>query len=219
MMIENAAHELLGVILAGGRSQRMGGDDKGLLTLGKKPLIAHVIEKLRPQLPLLVINANGDPARFAQFALPVVEDRITGYHGPLAGLQAAMRHALDMDEDARPTHIVTVAADTPFFPADLVSRLKEAQREEEADIAMAASGGNLHPVFGLWPVALEPDLADWLVSGEKPRVSAWAKRHAVAEVHFDPLKTADGLTVDPFFNINTRDDLAQAEELLKKLHS
>jgi len=217
-MRENTAPKPLGVILAGGRSQRMGGGDKGLLPLGGKPLIAHVIERLRSQLPSLIINANGDPARFAQFGFPVVEDRITGYQGPLAGLQSAMRYALDMDDALRPGHIVTVAADTPFFPADLVSRLMQALEEEKADIALATSDGNLHPVFGFWPVALEPDLTDWLASGEKPRVSAWAKRHRVAQAHFGPLKTADGLAADPFFNINTREDLAQAEKLLKKLH-
>lgn len=216
-MMENTAHRLLGVILAGGRSQRMGVGDKGLLPLGGKPLVAHVIERLRPQLPILVVNANGDPARFAQFGLPVVEDRITGYQGPLAGLQAVMRHALDMNDEARPSHIVTVAADTPFFPADLVARLVQAQQAEGAEIALAASGGNIHPVFGLWPVALEGDLASWLSSGEKPRVSAWAKRHRLAEVRFGPLQTADGAIVDPFFNINTREDLAQAQQLLTKL--
>ncbi|PRD41596.1 molybdenum cofactor guanylyltransferase MobA [Phyllobacterium phragmitis] len=218
--MENASRKPLGVILAGGRAQRMGGGDKGLIPLGGRPLIAHVIERLRPQTPLLIINANGDPARFAPFGLPVVEDFIAGHQGPLAGLQAAMHYASRMDDASRPSHIVTVAADTPFFPADLVARLTAASRQEEkADIALAASGGNIHPVFGLWPVTLEQDLTPWLASGEKPKVSAWAMRHGVAETHFDPLKTADGLTVDPFFNINTRADLAEAEALLTKLRS
>ncbi|PYE88278.1 molybdenum cofactor guanylyltransferase MobA [Phyllobacterium leguminum] len=204
--------QLLGVILAGGRATRMGGGDKTLMPLGGKSLIDNVIERLSPQLPDIIINANGDPARFAEFGLPVVADHVPGYQGPLAGLHAAMRHATEMGA----THIVTVAADTPFFPADLVSRLMDAQGDAKADIALAASGGNLHPVFGLWPVALEKDLAAFLMSDEKLKVSAWANRHRVAEAHFDPLPAKDGTSVDPFFNINTREDLALAEELLEK---
>ncbi|RCS25863.1 molybdenum cofactor guanylyltransferase MobA [Phyllobacterium salinisoli] len=217
-MTENAFRKPLGVILAGGRAQRMGGGDKGLMLLGGQPLVARVIERLRPQLQHLIINANGDPARFYQFGLPVVEDAIAGHQGPLAGVQAAMRYASHMDDASRPSHIVTVAADTPFFPTDLVARLTR-QLKEPDNIVLAVSGGNIHPVFGLWPIALENDLAAFLVSGEKPKVSVWAKRHGITEVEFDPLETGTGLAVDPFFNINTQEDLAQAEQLLTKMRS
>jgi molybdenum cofactor guanylyltransferase len=199
--------KLLGVILAGGRATRMGGGDKALLPLGGKPLIAHVIERLRPQLPDLIINANGDPARFAEFELPVVADRITGYQGPLAGIHAAMLEA----KEKGASHIVSVAADTPFFPIDLVQRLIETQTRADAEIVVAESSGGIHPVFGLWPVALEGDLAAFLASGENPKVAVWANRHRVAEALFE----ADGF--DPFFNINTREDLARAEKLLAEL--
>ncbi|GGA92750.1 molybdenum cofactor guanylyltransferase [Brucella endophytica] len=201
-----APPKLMGVILAGGRSTRMGGGDKGLLPLGGKPVIAHVIARLHPQLPDLIINANGDPARFQPFGLPVVGDRIPGFKGPLAGLHATMRYAAGKGA----SHVVTTAADTPFLPPDLVSRLVTAA--EVADIVLAASGGNVHPVAGLWPVALEADLAAFLNSGEKPGMRAWASRYRVAEADFPDNANA-------FFNINTPQDLARAAELLAKLKS
>lgn len=202
--------KLMGAILAGGRSQRMG-SDKALMLLRGKPLIAHVIERFRPQVRHLIINANGDPSRFAQFGLPVVADHIQGYQGPLAGLHVAMHEATKIGM----SHIATVAADTPFLPTDLVSRLIETRQRTNADIVLAASGENIHPVFGLWPVALEENLAAFLSSGEKPKVSVWAKRFSVAEAHFDLSGSGPDFDIDPFFNINTREDLARAEELLE----
>ncbi|WP_321341641.1 molybdenum cofactor guanylyltransferase MobA [Breoghania sp.] len=197
---------VVGCILAGGLARRMGGCDKPLLPLGGKTLMAHLIATLEPQVDTVMLNANGDPERFSRFELPVAADPVEGFVGPLAGVLAGMRWAQANAPEAR--YIVSAASDTPFFPDDLVLRLLEGVGDEPG-IAIAASGGNRHSVFGLWPVDLADDLAAWL-SGDNPRkVLAWVERHRNLFVDF-PLR--DG--ADPFFNINTPEDLAIAERML-----
>jgi molybdenum cofactor guanylyltransferase len=202
----------VGVLFGGGQSRRMGGVEKSLLSLGGKPMIARVIDALRPQVRSLVINANGDPARFASFGLPVVADREADFAGPLAGLLAGMEWVRAHQPDI--SRIATAACDTPFFPADLVARLQTAAHVEQADIALAASGGQSHFVFALWPVALADDLAAYLADGRR-KVQDWIERHSHVAVEFPP-RQIGGVEVDPFFNINTPDDLAMAETWLAK---
>lgn len=201
----------LGVILAGGLSRRMGGGDKCLLALEDKPLLSHAISRLSPQVAALVLNANGDPARFADFGLPVVSDSIEGFAGPLAGVLAGLDYAAAHGFD----RIVTAAADTPFLPADLVDRLLDAAAQAGTPMAMAATpdperGLSRHPTFALWPVALREDLRQALTDGVR-KVIAWTDRHGCTSVTFgiDPIA--------PFFNVNTPDDLARAKQMLKEL--
>ncbi|MEM7472503.1 MAG: molybdenum cofactor guanylyltransferase MobA [Pseudomonadota bacterium] len=194
-----------GVILAGGQSRRMGGGDKGLLTLGGRSLLAHVIDRLEPQVSEVALNANGDAARF-DLGLPVVADSIEGFAGPLAGVLAG----LDWAAGAGHNHIVTAAADTPFFPCDLVPRLMLAA--ERAPIALAATpdperGTARHPTFGLWPVALRDDLRAALNDGVR-KVVQWTDRHGTALAEFP------ATPFDPFFNVNTPEDLTRAQELM-----
>lgn len=195
-----------GVILAGGRSQRMGGGDKGLLRLGGMRLLDRVEARLAPQVAEIALNANGDPSRF-DTPLPVIADTIDGFAGPLAGVLAGLDWAAAGGHD----HIVTAAADTPFFPADLVPQLLLAG--EHAPIALAATpdpdrGMNRHPTFGLWPVALREDLRAALIGGVR-KVLAWVEPHGVAYAQFG------AHPFDPFFNVNTPDDMQRAEEMLK----
>jgi len=199
-----------GVLLAGGQSRRMGGGDKCLLKLGGKTLMAHAIDRLRPQVGMLVINANGDPARFDEFRLDVTADPIDGFAGPLAGVLAGFDWAREHAPCAR--WIVTAASDTPFFPTDLVSRLLEATGDKYPAIALACSNGRQHPVFGLWPTALTEDLREALESGTR-KVLDWTDRHLTAGAEFSPLEIGDQ-KLDPFFNANRPDDLAEAERLL-----
>lgn len=191
-----------GVILAGGRATRMGGGDKGLLALNGQALLVRVIDRLAPQCQPLALNANGDPARFAGFGLPVLADGIPGYPGPLAGVLAGLDWAAALGVDA----LVSVAADTPFFPTDLVARLRDA-----GQFALAASADDdgvlrTHPTFGLWPVSLRQPLRAAIESGQR-RVAEWAMAQGAMRVAFDSKPH------DPFFNINTPDDLARAQAL------
>ena len=190
-----------GVILAGGQARRMGGGDKGFLPLAGRRVIDHVIERLRPQCGRLAINANGDPARFAGFGLPVLPDPVPGQPGPLAGLLAAMDWAAGIGAEA----VVTAAADTPFLPPDLVARLNAAATEGGAVAASPDAAGVMraHPTFGLWPVRLRQDLARAIAGGER-RLGFWAATCGAGRAVFgsDPF--------DPFFNINTPADLAAA---------
>ena len=196
-----------GVILAGGLSRRMGGGDKSLHYLDKKPLICHVIERLHEQATPLALNANGDPSRFSTFGLPVIADATRDFAGPLAGVLAGIRWAAKAAPDAR--FIVTAACDTPFFPLDLVKRLLGSTDEAYPCIALAASGGNTHPVFGLWSVALADDLALSLEAGTR-KVLHWTDRHPHFIVEFD-FANFGGARVDPFFNANTPQDLVEAD--------
>lgn len=197
----------VGVILAGGRATRMGGGDKGLLRLGGRRILDLVIERIAPQVDALALNANGDPARFAALGLPVLRDAREGRPGPLAGVEAGLAWAADQGA----SHLVTVAADTPFFPCDLVPQLLLAAERQGRPIALAAtldgSGGlRRHPTFGLWPVALRADLSAALEDGVR-KVVAWTDRHGTALAAF-PVERGD-----PFFNVNRPEDLARAGEI------
>ncbi len=196
----------LGVILAGGQATRMGGGDKGLLMLGGQTVLDHVIERLAPQVAAMALNANGDAARFAHLNLPVLADSIEGFAGPLAGVLAGLDWAASQGADA----IVTAAADTPYFPADLVPQLLLAGEGMEHPLVLAATpdarrGSARHPTFGLWPVALRDDLRRALAGGLR-KVVMWTETHGGREALF-PHEQA-------FFNINTPDDLIAAEAML-----
>lgn len=203
----------LGVILAGGRATRMGGGDKCLLQAGGRSLLAHAVERLAPQVDGLILNANGDPARFADFRLPVVADSVAGFAGPLAGVLAGMEAAAARGA----AQIVTVAGDTPFFPRDLAARLRAAAAAEGKPLACAAApeGGRLwdHPTFGLWPVALAADLRAALEAGLR-KVVLWTDRHGCARAVFDP-GAPEAPGADPFFNVNTPADLAEADRIAR----
>ena len=192
------------VILAGGLSSRMGGGDKVLLELNGQPLLAHVIARLAAQAGPLAINANGDPTRFTGFGLPVLADSVPDFPGPLAGILAAMDWAAGLDASA----VLTVAGDTPFPPEDLATKLQAAAGPQGLALAAdrdadrdSAGETRLHPTFGLWPTGLRGDLRAALAEGlRRPR--QWAARHQAGIALFDG--------ADPFFNINTPDDLARA---------
>ena len=201
-----AREAIAGVILAGGLSRRMGGTDKGLVVLDGVALVAHARNRLAPQVARLVVSANGDHSRFEPFCLPVIGDAVPGHAGPLAGIHAAFGWARENLPGA--THLLSVAADTPFFPEDLAKRLGEAVEGPQA-LAVAAAAGRVHPVFGLWPLALERELEEWLAAGNR-KVMDFVTRHNGQEVAF-PLVQAGADTVDPFFNINTPGDLDRAE--------
>jgi molybdopterin-guanine dinucleotide biosynthesis protein A len=200
------------VLLAGGKASRMGGGDKCLRLLAGRTLLNHVIQRLRPQVREMVINANGDAARFAKFGLPVLPDEITGQPGPLAGILAGM----DWMAVQRPgtEYLLSVSTDCPFLPVDLVPRLVEALAGG-AQIAIAASNGRSHPVIGLWRVALRKDLRRALGLENLRKVEAFCDRHRTRTVNFPGIVNLPGGAVDPFFNANTPEDLALAEGLLK----
>ncbi|MEO0863629.1 MAG: molybdenum cofactor guanylyltransferase MobA [Pseudomonadota bacterium] len=195
----------LGVILAGGLASRMGGGDKGRLQVAGRSLLGHVIDRLSPQVAGLALNANGDPARFADLGLPVIADSVDGYAGPLAGVLAGLDWAAEQGADA----IVTAAADTPFFPCDLVPRLQFATDGMTNPLALAATpdpkrGLARHPTFGLWPVALRDDLRAALADGVR-KVVLWTDRHDARMAEFPD--------EEAFFNVNTPQDLIRAEAL------
>lgn len=194
---------VVGVILAGGRGTRIGGADKALMGLGGEAMLAHVVRRLAPQVGALALNANGDPGRFAGFALPVLPDPVPGRPGPLAGILAGMRWGVLVGA----SHVVTAATDTPFLPADLVARLGQAADRAREPIALAETASGLHPTFGLWPVTLADDLALALDAGTR-KVAAWALGEGTARARF-----ADA-PYDPFFNVNAPADLAAAERIL-----
>jgi molybdenum cofactor guanylyltransferase len=204
--------DVTGVLLAGGQSRRMGGGDKGLLELAGRPMLAHVICRLTPQVGRVVINANGDPARFDAFGLPVVPDTIGGFVGPLAGVLAGMRWAAANTPEAR--WVVTAAGDAPLLPSDLVQRLLKAISKRPGAIALAQSHGELHPVIGLWPVALAQDLEEQLRGGVR-KVLAWTDKHGTIPVPFPPAHVC-GIDIDPFFNANTPQELDQLRAMLGK---
>ena len=202
---------VVGVLLAGGQSRRMGGGDKALRILGDRSLLAHAIDRAAPQVDRLVLNANGDPARFADFDLPVVPDVIPGFAGPLAGVLTGMTWAVEHAPEC--AWIATFACDAPFFPPDLVARMRKAVAAESAQMACAASQGRTHPVFGLWPVALRGDLERAMREEGIRKVDAWTGRFRLSAVSFDLADTGRG-PIDPFFNTNHPQDLAEAERLL-----
>jgi molybdopterin-guanine dinucleotide biosynthesis protein A len=206
---------ILGLLLAGGLSRRMGGGDKALRLLGGYSLLERVIGRMRPQVSALILNANGDPGRFAGFGLPVVADSIPDFAGPLAGILAG----LDWTAEHRPDCplVASVATDAPFLPADLVSRLLGGMEAEGAELACAASGGQAHPVIGLWPVRLRDELRRALVEEGVRKVDVWTGRYRLAAVPFPDRVVGAGPRIDPFFNANRPEDLEHAEALLRRL--
>jgi len=198
--------KVAGVILAGGLARRMGGSDKAFIDLGGKPLVAHAIERLRPQVCALALNANVKPERYAAYDLPVIADPVEGFAGPLAGILAGLHWARDHVPSAR--WVVSVATDTPFFPRDLVARLLATVEGAGAQLARAASGGRAHPVFGLWPVSLAEDLQRALVDEDLRKIDRFTARYSLVTEEF-PSEPCD-----PFFNINRPEDVGRAERII-----
>ncbi|TAK48138.1 MAG: molybdenum cofactor guanylyltransferase MobA [Xanthobacteraceae bacterium] len=198
---------ILGLILAGGLARRMGGGDKTLLAVGGETILARTIARLLPQCARMLINTNGEAARFAATGLPVVADSIAGFAGPLAGILAgldwAARHAPDCDS------VLSVPGDCPFLPRDLAARLEQARARAGVPLACAASGSRRHPVIGLWPVGLREDLRHALQDEGLRKVESWGARHGVA------LAEWPDTPVDPFFNVNTPQDAAAADRLAR----
>jgi molybdenum cofactor guanylyltransferase len=194
-----------GVLLAGGLARRMGGGDKPMRQIGGRTILARVVARLKPQCDGLMLNANGDPLRFASFGLPVIPDTVANFPGPLAGILAA----LDWTAVNRPevSWVLSAAADCPFLPHDLVARLHRARAEQNAELVVAASGGRTHPVTGLWSVGLREELRHALVVEDVRKASRWTARYRLATV------TWPAEPLDPFFNANTVDDIAEAERL------
>jgi molybdopterin-guanine dinucleotide biosynthesis protein A len=194
-----------GVLLAGGLARRMGGGDKPMRTIGGRTILDRVIARLEPQCDGLILNANGDPARFSAFGLPVIADSVADFPGPLAGILAALDWAAANRPDVG--WIVSAAADCPFLPRDLVARLQQARIAEDAELAVAASGGQTHPVIGLWRVSLREQLRHALVVEDVRKIDRWTARFRLATV------TWPAEPLDPFFNANTMEDIAEAERL------
>jgi molybdenum cofactor guanylyltransferase len=195
----------LGLVLAGGLARRMGGGDKALIRIGTQTILDRVLERLTPACTGIVLNANGDPARFAPFGLPVVPDDVEGFAGPLAGILAgldwAARHAPGTE------WLVSAPGDCPFLPRDLVPRLHAARAEARTALACAQSGDWRHPVVGLWQVALRGDLRRALLDEGLRKIEVWTARHGVA------LAAWPAEPVDPFFNVNTPEDAAAATRI------
>jgi molybdenum cofactor guanylyltransferase len=193
------------VLLAGGLARRMGGGDKPMRAIAGRTILDRVIARLSPQCDGLIINANGDPARFASFGLPVVADDVADFPGPLAGILAA----LDWTAANRPdvSLVLSAAADCPFLPRDLVTRLHQAFIAENAQLAVAASDGQSHPVIGLWSVALRDALRHSLVVEDVRKIDRWTARYRLTTV------TWPTTPLDPFFNANTVEDIAEADRL------
>ncbi len=197
----------LGLVLAGGLARRMGGGDKARIRIGGVTILARVLARLAPQCGQIILNANGDPARFADTGLPVIADTVPGFAGPLAGILAGLDWAAAHAPGT--AWLVSVPGDCPFLPKDLVSRLHDARIASGAALACARSGEQTHPVVGLWAVALREDLRRALVDEDMRKIDLWTARHGIA--------TADwpARPIDPFFNVNTPEDAAQAEELVR----
>ena len=193
------------VLLAGGLARRMGGGDKPMRRIGGRIILERVIARLKPQCGELILNANGDPARFAEFGLPVIADSVENFPGPLAGILAA----LDWTAANRPgvPFVLSAAADCPFLPRDLVARLDRERTEQDAQLAVASSGGQSHPVIGLWSVALRGELRHALVAEDVRKIDRWTARYKLATVSWPTTP------LDPFFNANTMDDIAKADRL------
>lgn len=200
------ADQLVGVILAGGLSRRMGGGDKSMLALGGQPILNYVVDLAQAQVDTVLLNVNGDAQRFAAFELPVQADIVPDFAGPLAGVVSAMAWAKQHKPSA--THIITMAADTPFFPADYVSRMIKQMQLGGQRLACASYEGRTQPVFGLWPVDLFDDLYRAIVEDDMRKVDRFTSPYGVADVAFDEL------THNPFFNVNRPEDLSLAEQLL-----
>ncbi len=200
--------EVVGCVLAGGLARRMGGGDKGLIRLGGRLVLDHVLDRLKPQVSQVILNANGDPARFEAYGLPVVPDSVEGFAGPLAGVLAGLEWAKD---NTAARWVATAATDTPFFPTDFVTRMLAAIKANDAGMACACSEGRNHPVFGLWPVRLADDLRHALVDEDIRKVDVWTARHRLVAVEFASQPN------DPFFNVNRPEDVGEAERIAAEI--
>jgi len=199
----------LGLILAGGRARRMAGDDKGRIRIGEKTILERVLAALAPQCSQVILNANGDPSRFADTGLRVVGDSISDFPGPLAGILAGLDWAADHAPEIE--WIVSTPSDCPFLPPDLVARLHRARVEDGKPLACAASALRRHPVVGLWPASLRADLRHALLNEGVRKVESWTAQHGVA------IATWPATPVDPFFNVNTAEDAAEANRIAAQL--
>ena len=201
-------NKIAGVLLAGGKSNRMGGGDKCLMELAGRTLLSRVIDRAKTQVGPMVLNVNGDPKRFASYRLPIIKDVLSGFHGPLAGiltgLDWAKKNAPDVD------YIATFATDSPFFPSNLVELLYKTIKEGHV-LACAKSNGRHHPVFGLWPVEKRLALQDAMTVESIRKIDIWTSRYKMGAVDFPTDH------IDPFFNVNTPEDLAQARDFLNQL--
>ena len=198
--------ETLGLVLAGGLARRMGGGDKPLRLLGGRPLLDHVLARMTHQVSAVVLNANGDPARFAGYGLPVVADPLPDYPGPLAGILAGLEWAAANRPDL--PWVASVPGDCPFIPADFVTRLHAARAAAGVPLAAASSAGQTHPPAALWPVALRDALRAALLAGER-KIDRWTAGFGCADAAWS------AAPYDPFFNANAPEDLALAEEILQ----
>jgi molybdopterin-guanine dinucleotide biosynthesis protein A len=197
----------LGLVLAGGLARRMGGGDKALITIGGAAILDRVIARLQPATTAIILNANGDPARFARYGLPVVADSVPDFAGPLAGILAgldwAAAHAPGLE------WIASAPGDCPFLPHDLVPRLHQVREAAGTPLACARSGDWRHPVVGVWPVSLRADLRRALVEEGLHKIEVWTARHGIAIAEWPTMP------LDPFFNVNTPQDAAAAEQLAR----
>jgi len=195
----------LGLVLAGGLARRMGGGDKAFLKIAGKTILEHVISRFQPQCAALILNANGDPKRFDSYKLPVVADEIPDFAGPLAGILAGLDWAAINAPQIE--FIASVPGDCPFLPRDLVPRLHAARVAEKTPLACAKSGDWRHPVAGIWPTSLRANLRHALTKEGLHKIEVWTGRHRVAIAKWPDEP------VDPFFNVNTPEDLARAEDI------
>ena len=195
----------LGVVLAGGLARRMGGGDKARLRIGGRTILERVLEGFQPQCAALIVNANGDPARFSDTGLAIVADSIPDFAGPLAGILAALDWAAAHSPEL--ADVVSVPGDCPFLPHDLVAQLLSARAAARTPLACARSGDQRHPVVALWPVDVRDDLRRALVEEGLRKIEAFTARHGVAVADW-PVRQ-----FDPFFNVNTPDDAAEAERI------
>ena len=195
----------LGLVLAGGLARRMGGGDKALIAIGGIPILDRVLARLRPSCTGIMLNANGDPARFARYGLPIVPDSVPDFAGPLAGILAGLDWAAAHAPDI--AWMASAPGDCPFLPHDLVSRLHEARQQAGTPLAGARSGDWRHPVVALWRVALRDDLRQALIGEDLRKIEVWTARHGVAIAEWP------AQPIDPFFNVNTPEDAAEAERL------
>lgn len=209
-MLTSTPPSLPAVILAGGLSRRMG-QSKATTLLAGRPMLDHIVDRLTPQARPLAINCNGAPLRTD---LPCIADSMPDHPGPLAGIAAAMQFARN---DGQANHVLTVPVDAPFIPANLCARLLSACPAQNT-VALARSGGRTHPVIGLWPVNLEAEIHTWLTDPNNRKLMLFLKRVPVVGVDFADIETPIG-PLDPFFNVNTPEDLVQAEHYLKALAS
>jgi molybdopterin-guanine dinucleotide biosynthesis protein A len=195
----------LGLVLAGGLARRMGGGDKTLQEIGGVPILARVLSRFRPQCGHVILNANGDPARFARFGLPVVADEVPDFAGPLAGILAGLDWAAKQTPEIE--WMASVPGDCPFLPRDLVARLHAARLAAGTVLACGKSGDWRHPVAALWPISLRDDLRRALHDEGLHKIEVWTGRHGVA------LAEWPARPVDPFFNVNRPEDMAEAERV------